>query len=406
VAPCTRMPCVGTQRARGQRMRFAMAAWFLVGCTVNASPTPTAAVQLHNREGVPLADWPVMFHGADGVRLALGTTNSGGRVAGPMEPDGYVTYRSPFPNNELVTRGGVQPDDVIVDGGAPEVAVGERRSFVVGTSQVPASGSLCQIQLVCGDRAFERRGVPNHDITIDVPVGCIVNDAIHVYATATDERYEVVAYAILPSVPLAAGRLEITEWRTDFTDTIATVRGLAPDLDRYRIEATAFSASAPIAHIIHDGNGPTASIDAPIHLPAGLPGASHYRFRALFATGEITIEQQLAAGTPLVVGPTDLPPPITAMELDRSERVITFATKHPLEGDVSVGAVMIAADASWRLVNMPGPTVALPELDASEFPFLPYFSLASLELHELHATTRTRDLVRTTAVPYVSSPDL
>ena len=385
-------------------MRLAIA-MVLTGCTVNASPTPTATVQLYNREGVALADWPVMFHGADGSQLALATTNTGGRIAGPMEPDGYVTYRSPFPNNELVTRGRVQPDDVIVDGGAPAVAEGARRSIVVRTSQVPTAGTLCQIQLVCGGRALEFRGVPNRDIAVDVPAGCVTNDSIHIYATATDERYEVVAYAILPSVPLSQP-IAIAAWRADFTDSVATVRGLAPDLDRYRIEATAFAASAPIAHVILDGDGPTASIDAPIRLPAGLAGASQFRFKALFESGEITLEQDVAGGTPFVLGPADLPPPITAMSLDRTARTITFATKHPLAGDISVGAVMIATDASWRLVNMQGPTVALPELHADEFPFLPYFSLDSLELHELHATTRARDITRTTAVPYVSSPEL
>lgn len=396
-----------------------LAAIFAAACTTDPAGGGTASVQLYNRDGLALARWPIMFHGADGGRVSVVNTNPNGFASGPMEPDGMVTYRSPFPNNELVTRGQVQPDDVLIDGIPPDPVDPLPRYYVaVSTPGAPSSARLCQIQIMCGDRTVGARGVPGTDITVEVPQTCAAIDATgsasaYVIATATDERYQVIAYAAFPAVVVATDRLArvaTTEWRTDFIDTKATITGLHPDLARYRIDAEAFVGAAPFARVIHDGDGPATTVSSTVHLPAGLPGASLYRFEALFATGELIVEHPVSVGAPLFLGPADLPPRITAMSLtpDAARPTITFTTERSIDHEVTIGAVLVATDASWRLMNMPGPSVQLPELHADEFPFLPYFTADDLVLHELSATTRTPciygDTVRTTAMPYVTLP--
>jgi hypothetical protein len=400
---------------------LALAAVFAAGCsTTDAASTGTASVQLYNRDGVALAHWPVMFHGADGSRLAVVNTTQSGLASGPMEPGGMVTYRSPFPNNQLVTRGGIQPDDRVFDGVRPErVDPAPRYAVVVSTPGAPSSARLCQIAIVCGDRTVEARGVPGADIAVEVPQTCLAADATgnrsaYALATATDETYQIIAYAVFPAVVLPTdgiARVAITEWRTDFTDSLATITGLDPDLVRYSVDAKAFVGSAAIARVIRDGDGPATTVSSTVHLPAGLPGASLYRFEALFATGELVVEQHVTAGAPLFLGPADLPPRITAMSLaptpgdpDTGRPTITFTTERSIDDVVTIDAVLVAYDASWRLANMPGPSVHLPELHAELFPYLPLFTADDLALREVAATTRTPsshgDTVRTTAMPY------
>jgi hypothetical protein len=366
-----------------------------------------ASVQLYNQEGAPLGHWPVMFHGADGKERAIVYTTDAGLAIGPMEPDGMVTYRSPFPENQLITRGGIQRDERVIDGIPPEWVDPEFYSVVVRTPDTLDAAGLCQIEVVCGDRTVGARGVPGAEITVEVPKRCLdsTKRSLYVLVTATDHIYQVIAYAAFPAVALTTdgvARLEVTAWRTDFVDDRATIVGLDPDLSRYSFDAEAFVGSAPVSYVGIDGDGPATDVTIPIHLPAGLPGASHYRFRALFATGQLIIEQDVPPGTPFTVGPLDLLPRMTTMAL--SDTKVTFSTERSIHEPVRIGAVMVAADASWRLVDMPGPPVELPDLRVTEFPFLPYFSIDDLTLKSVAATTRTThdygDTVLTTAMPY------
>lgn len=190
------------------------------------------------------------------------------------------------------------------------------------------------------------------------------------------------------------------------------IHDLARDLARYSIDAEAFVGRAPVAILTSTGSGPATTISSTLHLPAGIPGVSFYRFDALFETGELIVEQHVTEGAPLFLGAADLPPRITSMSLgpasagrDVDRRTISFTTERPLDAPVTLDAVLVGADASWRLVNMPGPAFALPELQVDQFPDLPYFSAQDIDLHELAATTRTPcergDTVRITAMPFV-----
>jgi len=394
-------------------MRLALTAVIVAGCStqVIAPPPGTATVRLFNRDGVPLASWPVIFHGADGTQLRVVETTPEGIARGPMEPDGMVTYRSPFPTNELVTRGGVQPGDLVVDGLPPTPPEPlPPVPIVVRTANTPEAAGLWEVQIVCGGRIFSGRSTPIGEITVEIPQGCTADPtdvgAPYLLATATDERYEVIAYAVFPSIALAPNaRLDITEWRTDFVDSPVRISGLDPDLARYSIDAQAFVGDALIAWYRRGGNGPTATVSSTIQVPAGIPGLSRYELDALFETGELIVERRVPDGTPLFVGPADLLPRITSMSLNRDDSdpdrpTITFTTERPLDDDARIETVLVGTDVSWRLVNMQGPTVQLPELGAQVFPVLPYLSIPDLVLRRIAATTTYDDEVRTTAMPY------
>ncbi|MBA2545205.1 MAG: hypothetical protein H0V17_36520 [Deltaproteobacteria bacterium] len=369
------------------------------GCTISEpSAAGIASVQLHTIDGLPLADWPVMFHGADGSRLAVVPTTDAGIAVGPMEPDGMVTYRRPRLGNELITRGGIQPDDRVIDGRPlPHPPSGDLHQVIVSTVGTPDNAGLCQIQIVCGDRTLEARGVPGAEITIDVPQSCGADTrSVYVLATATNERYEVIAYSVLPVVTLQGTNRVVADWRTDFTDELATVEGLGSDLSRFNIEAEALVGATPIALVTFGGDGPASSVSATLRLPAGLPDASHYLFEGLFETGEIVIEQHVTDGLPFTLGFSDLPPRISGMAL--VDASIEVTAELPLRERAKIDALLVAADSSWLLVNMPGLPVQLPILDVTEL--LPYFSLDDLELNSVAARYEDRGRIVTTAMPF------
>jgi hypothetical protein len=369
-------------------------------CTISDPiPTGVVEVQLNNREGVPLAAWPVVFHAADGSRLATVETTPHGLAVGPMEPGGLVTYRSPRPENQLITRGGLAPGDRVEDGEVPQHVEPDELSITVATPGAPATAGLCHVEVACGDRLITKRGVPGAELTVDLPASCLKPGSAHLYTLvrATDERYETIAYAELAVAP--SERVSVTTWRSDFVDATATITGLDHDLVRYSIEAESFVGDAAVAHIYHGGHGPASELSAALRFPAGIPGASHYRFDATFWTGQLVVEQRVAPGTPFVLGPDDLPPKIIAMHYDVEARKVSFATARPIEDSARVEAVLIDIDSSWRLV-MTGPTIELPDIDVTAFPFLPYFSTSSLELHEVSASYTRGDTTLVTAFPY------
>jgi hypothetical protein len=366
----------------------------LAGCTITEPLAPgTATVALANREGIPLANWPVVFHDADGSQLAIKATDARGLVTGPMDHDGMVTYRSPFPNNELVTRGGVQLGDVVIDGGTPAPIAGATSTVVIATPGAPEAARLVRIDVICGDRVIEQRGVPGTEIAVTVPSSC--PSTVFAFATAADETAQAIAYDVFT---VERGHAIVPQWRTDFTNAPATIVGLDDDLVRFRVEAEAFLHGASIVHVIHDGDGSASTVTPPLRIPAGIPGASKYRLDAVFETGELVVEQELFPETPFVVGPTDLPPRITAMTLDGDAIAVT--TERAIDERVEVDAVLVAADASWR-VRMPGPIVRLPDVDVAAFPQLPYFSLDTVELAGVALRYRHDNATLTTAMPFV-----
>lgn len=367
------------------------------GCAASDPiPEGSATVLLSNRDGVPLAGWPVVFHDADGTRLGKEHTDLDGRVTGPMNPGGMVTYRSPFPADELVTRGGVQLDALIVDGG-PRPASSEPSGLVfVATPGAPAEAQLVEVGIACGTRVISARGVPGAELRLEVPRACPGKPGPRfALATATDHIAQVIAYDLFP-VELDS-HATVPRWRDDFLDQPATIAGLGSDLDRYGIEAEIVLGEASRIWVGHQGHGPAPAISAPLRLPVGIPGTARYRLDAFLTDGELVVEQQLPPRTPFALGPADLPPRITEMTFDGD--AVAFTTERPIDAPILVDAVLYDHGTTWRL-TLPDGIRALPDADPGEFPLLASFTPDTLELIGLELTYADGDRVVSTARPF------
>ena len=107
-----------------------------------------ATATIYNRDGVPLVARPIAFQGGDGRVLAVASTDGMGNATGPMEVDGMVTDLAPFANGQhLVTHGGVQPGDHVVN--APQFTAVEAvsTSALVVKTTVPSVVSDTELPL-------------------------------------------------------------------------------------------------------------------------------------------------------------------------------------------------------------------------------------------------------------------
>lgn len=389
----------------------------LAACGLSDPERPPAYVTIFNRDGAPLANWPVAFHGNDGRLLEAMTTDASGQAVGPMEPDGMVTYQAPFLHEKVITHGGVQPGDHLVNTNVRDAQDGVALRLVVDTSNAPVAARLCRISVPCGNRVIEARGVPGTDVAIDLPDACAPADAsgnraVYLIATATDERAEVIAYAAMDRLTVAASpaRVTIGSWNTEIVDVPLTVLGLAPDLVRYHIEARTLVGDATVAYAARDGEGPGTQIDDSVRVATRIATDAAYRVDALFSTDEMMIEQRVPIGTPLAIGSPEIPPRMSSIRLaatagdpDGRRPAIVFSTKERLVGDVTVDALLVGPDSSWLLRNMRGPVVRLPELPAG----FAGFTIDELTLDAVAATTRvpcaTGELTWTTAMPHIPS---
>ncbi len=366
----------------------------LAGCTLSEPVAPGhATVQLSDPHGIRLDGWPVLFHGSDGEPLALLHTDAHGVVIGPMESGGMVTYPDPTPGRTLVTRGGIQLGDTVIDGGVPARFPSPTETLIVGTPGAPSEARLVRVHVVCGDRLIEKTTTPGTDVPVEVPTSCLRADSrtLFAFVTATDEILEPVAYDLF-TVELGT-RTAVPQWRTDFTDAPATIIGLGADLVSYQVEAEAFLGDASIVRIALEGEGPVTTLTPSLRLPAGVPGASHYRFAARYPDGEQLVEQLLFPDTPFVLGPTDLPPRLTRILLDGD--VLTFTTDRRIDDDVMLDAVLRTSDSSaWR-VHLPGPIAHLPDVGE-----LASFTRNELTLHQLAVRYDHDDVTFTTAMPF------
>jgi hypothetical protein len=283
-------------------------------CVLDA-PAATVSVELYNRDRMPLATWPVAFHGADGRLLDVAVTDARGRAIGVMEPDGMVTYLAPFLDERYITHGGIQPGQTfrnVAPGPEPEPLA---HRLVVTTSAVPDAARLCAVRVPCADRVVEARGVPGAQLVVDLPPGCARTDAsghpvVTMLASATDERAEMIAYAAFPALAVARSPMYLTvaTWRQDLLEVPVVVAGLGPDLVRYRVSVDALVGEAALVRALDEGDGPGPDASATFAIPAGIAERARVRFEAYFASGAIVIEQRAGLDAPLAFGPAELPP--------------------------------------------------------------------------------------------------
>jgi hypothetical protein len=382
---------------------WAAVAAALISACVSDGVDGGVSVQIYNRDGVPLASWPVAFHGADGRLLDAGLTDANGIARGPMEPDGMVTYRAPFIDGRLITRGQIQPGDVVINA-APSAPAQLGRALTVVTSNTPAGGRLVRLAVECGPRLVRANGVPEHPFTVNLPGTCARDGtgerSVRIFATVTDERAEIVAYTTFDThiIPTDSAPIRIHRWNQDLVTLPVTFERLDADLVRYRLEAATVIGPESLTLFIEDGLDPASSVTSHVAVPAGITGHASFRFEAQFATAELTIEQ------PLGLPPQELLPRITATALrvdgDRMRPVVVYSTERPLDGDLVITATLVAPASSWELTRMRGPIVRLPELPASFASFL----VEDLEVFAVGVRVETPSpkgmITRTTGMPY------
>jgi hypothetical protein len=384
---------------------WAAVAAALISACVSDGVDGGVSVQIYNRDGVPLASWPVAFHGADGRLLDAGLTDVNGIARGPMEPDGMVTYRGPFIDGRLITRGQIQPGDFVINA-APSAPAELDSTLTVVTSNTPAAGRLVRLAVECGPRLVRANGVPGHLFTVNLPGTCAWDGtgerSIRIFATVTDERAEIVAYTTFDThvIPPDSAPISVHRWNQDLVTLPVTFENLDADVVRYRLEVATVIGPESLTLFIEDGREPASSVTSHVAVPAGIEGHSSFRFEAQFATAELTIEQ------PLGLPPQELLPRITAIALrvnddrDRLRPVVVYSTERPLDGDLVVTATLVAPASSWEVTRMRGPTVRLPELPASFAPFL----VEDLEVFVVGVRVETPSpkgpITRTTGMPY------